>query len=509
MSSVKRRDFVRTVGQGVVLAGAGGFGLPGILWAQSGPPSLPHAPKVSAQTDWNEWEVYYPGQYDAHDSGVLKAFQAQLDRINQRGDVDIGALVSGKLSGTPGIVEGHQISLEEMMTYANTYTLGNPFYADESYARHTKFGRQVAFPLIYELYIFPYLALNAGIGDYMLVSRHNDTHNYYKPYFEGDTIFIVIDQQKFVDTTPAEGSYYRSFAMSVSARYFNQNGELAGQTATVLQNSFRRHKDPAKRNPDGVIVWENPDWWHHRPIYHYTDKDWDAIIALWKSEKPRGATPLYWDDVKVGDQPTPSAIGPILPDQVNNIMFAALPWNAAIKQNVLNQDTFRTMVKNPQGIYVLPEHREKKPADTPFADKELANRDGRCKISNGVAPRCAIGMLSNWMGDAGWLHRVGWTQMSDLPGYDLSTVPDYPKSAMPALFDKYPYLDKVPFMRGRLDTHPMEGDLFISRAYVTGKYEQAGEYFVDLTWWTESFDKYLLGEGFATIKLPKSGKARE
>jgi hypothetical protein len=75
---------------------------------------------------------------------------------------------------------------------------------------------------------------------------------------------------------------------------------------------------------------------------------------------------------------------------------------------------------------------------------------------------------------------------------------------MPDLFDKRPYLEKVPYMRGCCPAwHPMEGDLVICKAYVTDKYRQGEEYFVDLTWWCETLDRYLVEEGYATVKLPK------
>jgi hypothetical protein len=83
-------------------------------------------------------------------------------------------------------------------------------------------------------------------------------------------------------------------------------------------------------------------------------------------------------------------------------------------------------------------------------------------------------------------------------------IPPIPKENRPALFDKYPYMDKVPYMRGkRAAWHAIEGDLVISKAYVTDKYRQGNEYFVDLVWWCETLDNYLVEEGFATIKLPK------
>ena len=52
--------------------------------------------------------------------------------------------------------------------------------------------------------------------------------------------------------------------------------------------------------------------------------------------------------------------------------------------------------------------------------------------------------------------------------------------------------------------HPLEGDLIVSRAYVTEKYEKEGKCLVDLTWWCQTIDeKVLVEEGFATVSLPK------
>jgi hypothetical protein len=59
-------------------------------------------------------------------------------------------------------------------------------------------------------------------------------------------------------------------------------------------------------------------------------------------------------------------------------------------------------------------------------------------------------------------------------------------------------------MRGcRAAWHALEGDLIITHAYVADKYSRDGEHFVDLVWWAETLDKYLVEEGFATVKLPK------
>jgi hypothetical protein len=347
------------------------------------------------------------------------------------------------------------------------------------------------------------------------VSGHNDTYTYLKPLHADDTCFTIYQEQHCVDITPATGSHYRTFALSGWAKTYNQKGELVAEGANILKESFRRHKDPAKRNPDGAHAWESPDWWHQRPAHQYTDKDWDTIIAMWKAEKRRGAEPLYWDDVKIGDEPIPTAVGPIITDQETDMMFAIPQWCADIRKNMLNPVTRAKMVKNKQGVYVMPENLVKKPAPKAFSGAgkdarvvstpEIAARDGRATLQNAVSGKCAAGMLTDWIGDQGWLERIGWDIMAKPPGYPENIIPSITKEMMPKLFDEYPYMEKVPSMREKRPVwHPLEGDLIISKAYVTGKYEKDGQYFVDLTWWCQTLDnKDLVEEGFATVRLPK------
>ena len=509
MSELDRRRFLKLFGQGAAVASIAKVGFPGRSWARSqGSPSS------------DEWEFYKPGVYDAKDAEVLKQFQAKLDQINHSGKVNISDVVSGKLTNQTAPVvswnpheNNFKVTLDDMMTQAHNYVSNNPLFTDREYAKKTAHGGLIAFPLILTLEVMPAMPKSQGIGDYMLVSSHNDALNYYKPIYEGDTLFTIYEEQHCRDITPASGSRYRTFAMSGSAKTYNQKGELVAEGANILKESFRRHKDPAKRNPDGAHAWESPDWWQRKP-HMYTDKDWESIIALWKNEKIRGATPLYWDDVKIGDEPIPTAVGPVVTDEEIDMLFSVPQWSIDTKKSVLDPSTLAKMVKNKQGIYILPEHLQKKPATGPFAGAgkdtrlvktaEIANRDGRAVLQNSVCAKFAAGMLYNWMGDAGWLQRIGWDIMARIPGYDESVIPSIRKEMMPALFDKFPYMEKVPSMKDkRPGWHALEGDLIISRAYVTGKYESKGEHFVDLTWWCHTFDDYVIEEGFATVKLPK------
>jgi len=555
MSELNRRNFIKLAGQGAIALGMGGIALSGRSWAQSGSAKAQQANELAIPIEPpdNIWEFYYPGQYNAEDAKILKNFQAELDLINNR-RINIEDLVSGRLNtsqilGPMGLTK---ITRENMSTYNRRYGANNPLFSDRAYAKKTKYSDVIAFPLLLQPELWPAMSDAKGLVDYMVVNGLNCTYNYYKPFYEGDTLYQVIDSQRYVDITPAAGSHYRTLAMSGTARIFNQKGEMVAESASILKESYRRHKDPAKRNPSGNKAWESPDWWSRKP-HQYTDKDWEEIIGIWKNEKYRGAEPLYWDDVNIGDEPPPRAAGPFLADELGvDMLFHVPDWSTSIKNNMLDPKTFKKMVKNKQGIHVPPEYLEKKPKgqgsgsgmggfEMPVSGEtaqdagggpqgeggrgsapqgasdgppsggqgiqetpEIANRDGRAVIQNGVIPKWVAGMLINWIGDRGWLQRIGWDIMSVLPGYPESVIPPVTRDMMPAQFDQVPYLEKVPFMRSiRPAWHALEGDTIICRAYVTNKYSRNGEYFVDLIFWCQTLDRYLVEEGHATVKLPK------
>jgi acyl dehydratase len=514
MSKLNRRKFIKLLGGGTA---ALGMGISGRSWAAQAPPGPPQTPQVQQKTpddllDCDAWEIYYPDVFDdAEQEKVIKGVRANLEQINKRGDIDVKDLISGKLDGTPGIGGrgpggGTKITLENMMTNARRWGADNPIFTDREYAKKTKYGDLIAVHFIVDAGGWPSIP-STGMGDYKLVSDLNVSLTFHKPVYEGDTIFSVIDRQDCEDITPASGSRYRTWAISGTGRAFNQKGELVVEGSHIVKESYRRHKDPAKRFIGGGNGWESPEWWYYRPPHIYTDEDWEEIKEIWKNERIRGSKVLYWDDVKIGDEPPPRAIGPILTEVEADMHFDIPDWSTDTKKYVLDSKTFAKMVKNKQGVYVLPEHLERKPAQGPSSTMgggipELAHRDWRGMIQNSVAAKWAAGMLYNWMGDEGWLQRFGWDIMAKPVGYPDYVIPPYPY--LPALFDKFPFMEKVPYMKGkRADCHAMENDLVISKAYVFDKYRKGGEYFVDLTWWCETLDKYIVEEGFATVKLPK------
>jgi len=553
MSGLSRRQFVKITGGAIAALGAG-MSIPDMSWAKA---EGVQSQKASGNK-WADWEFYYPGKYDEEDSKIVKEFMANCKAVEDKGEVNISDLISGKHEGDVGVGRSKKVTLSSMQAIAKANVSNNPLFMDREYAKKTKYGDLFAFPMISTPEVMPAMFKNRGFADYMVVTSHNDSNSYYRPIYEGDTLYQIVDYQRSWDITPAEGSYYRTFVMNGRIRIFNQKGELVSEGANVLKETFRRHKDKEKRNIDGAHAWESPDWWT-RPNYQYTDKDWEKIIGMWKNEKVRGAETLYWDEVKVGDMLTPKVVGPLLLN-VEADMAGSVPQFAIdLKKNILDPKTFAKMKKNKFGIWVLPEYLEKKSghvkaADGPQGDeqdapqgggadsrssdglkrvgfeetkrgwspsepdgaiiatKEVANRDGRAVFQNSVVAKLTGGMICDWMGDDGWLQRIGWDIMDIPPGSDKSInfqaypteIPSIPREYYPDLFDKFPYMEKVPFMKDkRANYHVLENDLVICNACVTSKYQKGGECFVDLTWWNTTIDDYIVQEGFATVKLPK------
>ena len=509
MSKLSRRTFLKLMGHGSACLSIGGIA----ALSRIARTAAAQTQKASA-SEWEyyypdkhdpeAWEVFYPGKYNAEDAKFLKEFNADLDQINNnKGNINIKDLVSGKLEGKPWVGRVTEVTRDNMTTIANTYAGNNPLFTNRQYAKKTKYG-EMAFPMVVTPSFFPsiHAAGSGGLGDYMVGDPHNNVIKFCKPVYEGDKLFTVYDEKHCIDITPGTGSQYRTFALTGSGRIFNQKGELVAEGANTMKEAFRRHKDPAKRNKDGKPQLEDHGWWE-RKAHIYTDEDWEKIIGIWKNEKIQGSKALYWDDVEIGDEPGPYSTAPIIPAEETAIMMNAPQLAIDIKKNILDPKAFAKMVKNKEGIYVMPENREKKPASGPQFGMEAPSGD-RAVCQNAVAAKFAAGMLLNWIGDQGWLQKFGWVIIPK-SRYDLTVIPETPKECYPALFDnKYPYLDKVPYYKGCCAFwHTMEGDIFNILTYVTDKYKKDGEYFVDLIWWVQTIDKYLVEEGFATVKLPK------
>ena len=478
---------------------------------------------VQAQDDSDDFLTLYPNLLTERERPHVEQYLAENRAINERGPMDVQALIDGTLPGnTPGI--GPVIvATPEMVAYQNgKYDPENRLYSDGDYARELGYEDLLAYPT-YAAHDDTFMVPFPGPArDKLLVSQLNHNVTFHRPIYPGDRLFLVADERTVTDLTPPEGDTYRRIAISTKGSIYNQRGEKVNDVVFQVLESVRQYREGREpqsegTGPGGMAFWIAPDWMR-RPQHIYTDDDWEQIRTLWRNENPRGAEPLYWEDVNVGDRPAVTVDGPVVASvSPMATIGVGTGGSRTLKNEILSGD--ESLIRRADGIYTTadPEDHvprvpgeEDLPGMPPGGERELAEGDidtteiheqtgdQRAILINYLARDLAIRHVNNWMGDHGWLQNMRWGIMPTEVMADLGySIPRHPTAAT--------FLDKVPGMEDMyVNTHGLTTDLAIVKSYVYDKYFRNGEPMVDLALWAESIDGYIWWAGGATVKLPSS-----
>jgi hypothetical protein len=498
--------------------------VPVAVLAKSAAPSIPalHLPvtidatrSATAADKAGDFEIVYPGKLTAHEKAPVEKYYADNAALQARGGIDVQALINGTLpKDTPGIGPVIKVTRDWVLYNNNKLDPENPLRHDSDYAKSEGFDDVLAyftFGANDDTYMVPY---PGDARDKLLVSDLNHVITSYAPIYPGDTLYLVMNERTVTDMTPVAGSTFRSLAIVSKGSIYNQKGVKVNDVIFRVTESVEVYKDAAKRpaNPGFFDMWVAPDWMK-RPEHTYSDVDWSFIRKVWAGEKVRGAAPLYWEDVKVGDKPAWTLEGPIQAS-----VSPVRPWgqgsggSRTLKKEITDPETFRTLIRNPtDGIYRLPnpedaipktpDDTEDKATGTPVKgeiDTTQIHKAAvkRSPLVNYMGRDFAIRMLTNYMGDQGWIETIRWSIMdprADL-GYGVK-VPVDPAAEH--------WLDEVPAMKGRhLTAHGLTKDVAIVKSEVVSKYARDGRFYVDIVWWIETIDGYVWEEGKASVRLP-------
>ena len=469
------------------------------------------APKTYAETDFI---TLYPGVWTPREKAQAEQYLADNAAIARRGPIDVGALVSGKLPpDTPGLgLVVH--ATEEWVRYNNAkYDPESLLRNTAAYARSLGFKDILAYPSFGtndDVFAVPF----PGVGrDKLLVSELNHAISTYRPVYPGDTLYPVVNERTVLDLTPEKGATYRNLVIQTKGSVYNQRGEKVNDVVFRVSESHRQLKPGLEvANPTFRDIWLAPDWLKREPHY-YTDADWAKIREIWSKERIRGAQPLFWEDVHVGDQPGWTLDGPI-----QSSVSPIKPWgmgaggSRSLKREIMDPATFRQMVRGKKdGIWRMLERKDNIPL-TPMippmpgampppnsqVDTADIHRDGvqRTPIVNYMGRDFAVRHIQNWMGDNGWIETLKWGIMDprSFPAFGFN-VPSDP-------FAEH-WLDEVPAMRGRyVNSHSLTNDVAIVKSYVTAKYVKDDRHMADIVWWIETIDGAITQEGKASVRLP-------
>ncbi|HEY8525316.1 MAG TPA: MaoC family dehydratase N-terminal domain-containing protein [Acidimicrobiales bacterium] len=286
-----------------------------------------------------------------------------------------------------------RVTHDAMRNFARGYGDDNPLFCDEDYGRGTRWGAQIAPPMIG-------IALNRPLysdtpkervrrpsfrGIHVFVS--GSTWNWYRPLVEGDELYSFGGTESVVEKTSEFAN--RSLLITYVNVKFNQRAEIVAISRTLAIHTERK------------TAREKGKYADIEPA-HYTDDDIAAIDEIYAAEGPRGAEKRWWEDVQVGDELQPMVKGPLTTTDI--MVFHAGGYGFVPYEPCAN----RIAYKNRQRIapfYVKNEYGVPDVAQRVHWDSAWAQAIGNpMAYDYGVMRDCHLShFCTDWMGDDGWL----------------------------------------------------------------------------------------------------------
>jgi acyl dehydratase len=229
-------------------------------------------------------------------------FEKATDYSFEEDDIERAKALVGRYSASKAREHLTEVTHDAMRNFARSYGDPNPLFGDEDYGTGTRWGSQIAPPMIA-------IGLNRPLledppaerirrpsfrGIHVFVS--GSTWTWYRPLVAGDRLYSFGGTESVVEKESqfAERSVFVTY---VSVK-MNQRGEIAAISRTLAIHTER--KTAREKGKYAAI----------EPAA-YTDEDLARIDDVYAQERARGSEPRWWEDVQVGDALTPMAKGPL------------------------------------------------------------------------------------------------------------------------------------------------------------------------------------------------------
>ena len=263
----------------------------------------------------------------------------------------------------------------------------NPLWLDPEYAAMSRFGAIIAPPT------FEYscgVTFGGGMPGVHSLYGGSD-FVFLEPIRAGDSVSATIELDELVE----KSSNYAGRMLQQIERmvYTNQDGVVVTDARHWV---MRTERDAARAKA------ELPSRYPKRTLQTYTRDGIAGIDEEYTREIVRGDEPRYWEDVEVGDALPPVVKGPLrVTDMLAYLMGTGSPYVRAHADNYLfRRDHPAAYVPNEQGIPDI--------AERVHWENEFAHAIGVAGAYDyGQERPCWIAhMITNWMGDEGWLRRL-------------------------------------------------------------------------------------------------------
>ncbi len=282
-----------------------------------------------------------------------------------------------------------------MRNFARSYGDDNPLFVDEEYGLDTRWGGQIAPPMINialtkDLFADPVpkdQRRPSFRGIHVFVS--GTTTDWYRPVYDGDTLYSFQGFEK-VEEKQSEFAG-RSLIVTRIHVQFNQRAEVV-QTQRVITIHTERHESKKRKKYDAI-----------EPA-SYTADEIAKIDEIYAAEQVRGANTRYFEDIAVGDTLGTMAKGPLTTTDM--VVFHSGGYGFA----PYTPTSSRLAYKNRQRIapfYIPNEQGVPDVAQRIHWDSEYARSIGLpAAYDYGMMRDCWLShFLTDWIGDeAGRVH---------------------------------------------------------------------------------------------------------
>jgi acyl dehydratase len=259
----------------------------------------------------------------------------------------------------------------------------NPLWQDPEYAARTRWGGIIAPPCF--LYSCGF-GRSGGLPGVHGMFAGSDWI-FYRPVRVGTRLQATVKLVEVIEKTGAFAG--RQILQVDESLYRDSEGNIL---ATVRSPVMRTERQTAQGK--GKYAQITPKAW--------TPEELAAIDAEMAGQQPRGAAPRYWEDVVVGEEIPPILKGPLT---VTDCIGWLMGWGSPFVRPHLVGLAYRrrhpaAYISNDLGVPDIPERVHWDNAFARAVGVPGAYDYGPQRVS-------WLGhLLSNWMGDDGWLHTL-------------------------------------------------------------------------------------------------------
>jgi len=277
------------------------------------------------------------------------------------------------------------VSQESITRYVNGIGDMNDLYRDPAYAKKSKYGALIAPPnWLYS--VFPTWVLQ-GLPGIQAFHSGNDW-KFYRPIYVYDTItpkciFTGYDVKSSAFSGKMVMEYQR-------ALFYNQREELVAETDLYLVRAERAAA--SKTGKYGELKVPHP----------WTPEEQEKVDNDTLAEEVRGGAQRYYEDVEVGDE-----LQPVVKGIFGFTDFIAYTVGAAPVAVSAHGHMLRNYKKHPAWAFRDPETGAWEPVYGVHYLKSAAKAVGVpfCYDAGAERQSWLINLLTNWMGDDGWIKK--------------------------------------------------------------------------------------------------------